>query len=145
MVHVGEAREAAWRGTLLFYHGFVASKESQFKELDSLARAGFLAIGVDNVGHGARRYPDFRPQDFFPVALLSQNAARDENVPARHARALHETLAPLYAAHPEREAYLEYPESGHFMLEHEWNDLWHHTVAWYERFRTGDFRTGGQP
>lgn len=31
----------------------------QLKELESLAGQGFLAVGVDNVGHGERRYPDF--------------------------------------------------------------------------------------
>jgi len=41
------------------YHGSSASKESHAKELSSLAEAGFMAIGVDNVGHGERKYSNF--------------------------------------------------------------------------------------
>lgn len=46
------------RGTVLVYHGLLASKETQEKELKSLADHGFLAVGVDAVGHGERKYPD---------------------------------------------------------------------------------------
>lgn len=59
LVHQGDAHAAARKGTLLFYHGLGAGKDQARMELDSLARRGFLAIGVDNVGHGARRYGDF--------------------------------------------------------------------------------------
>ena len=51
-----EARDL--RGTVLVYHGLTACKETQEKELAGLARRGFLAVGVDAVGHGERRYPD---------------------------------------------------------------------------------------
>ncbi len=50
--------ERELRGTVLVYHGLTACKETQEKELASLARRGFLAVGVDAVGHGERRYPD---------------------------------------------------------------------------------------
>lgn len=50
---------AAAHGTILFYHGFTASKEVNRKELHALAEAGYLAVGVDNWGHGERRLPDF--------------------------------------------------------------------------------------
>jgi|SRR5579884_2681587 len=46
-------------GTILFYHGFSASKEHYVVELEALANAGFLAIGIDAIGHGERRYPHF--------------------------------------------------------------------------------------
>jgi uncharacterized protein len=51
--------EAARRGTVLFIHGLGADKERNRPELDRFARAGFLAVGLDAVGHGERRYPDF--------------------------------------------------------------------------------------
>ncbi len=51
--------KAAEQGTILFFHGLAASKEAQVKELTNLAEHGFLVIGLDNVGHGARRYADF--------------------------------------------------------------------------------------
>ncbi len=44
---------------ILFYHGFKGSKESNLRELNSLASHGYLAVGVDALGHGARRYVDF--------------------------------------------------------------------------------------
>jgi hypothetical protein len=28
---------------------------------------------------------------------------------------------------------VEYPDSGHFMREQDWNDLWARTVQWFER------------
>jgi len=57
-------QESGRRGTILFYHGFGGSKEQLYVELAVLAAAGFLAVGVDAVGHGERRYPDF--VDRFP-------------------------------------------------------------------------------
>ncbi|HNY13488.1 MAG TPA: alpha/beta hydrolase [Candidatus Wallbacteria bacterium] len=45
---------AARRGTILFYHGLTVCKETNLKELESLAASGFLAIGIDNAGHGER-------------------------------------------------------------------------------------------
>jgi uncharacterized protein len=46
-------------GTVLLFHGLGAHKEANLPELHQLASAGFVAVGVDAVGHGARRYPDF--------------------------------------------------------------------------------------
>ena len=45
--------------TILYYHGFGGRKENEVAALSSLARRGFLAVGLDNVGHGARRLPNF--------------------------------------------------------------------------------------
>jgi dienelactone hydrolase len=44
---------------VLFYHGFTVDKQAQLPELNTLAAAGYLAIGVDAAGHGERRLPDF--------------------------------------------------------------------------------------
>lgn len=44
---------------VLWYHGFTADRSASRPELETLAKAGFLAVGVDAVGHGARRLPDF--------------------------------------------------------------------------------------
>ncbi len=59
--------ERAKRGTILFYHGFGESKDGYVSVLQRLAAAGFLAVGVDGIGHGERRYPDFRER-FPPIA-----------------------------------------------------------------------------
>lgn len=47
------------RGTVLLLHGFGASRESQRTEARSLAQHGYLAVTIDAIGHGARRYADF--------------------------------------------------------------------------------------
>jgi alpha-beta hydrolase superfamily lysophospholipase len=52
--------ESARHGTVLFYHGFGESKDGYVEVLQQLAQAGFLAVGIDGVGHGERRYPDFK-------------------------------------------------------------------------------------
>ncbi len=50
--------DAPWPA-VLWYHGFTADRNASRPELEILAQAGFLAVGVDAVGHGARRLPDF--------------------------------------------------------------------------------------
>jgi pimeloyl-ACP methyl ester carboxylesterase len=45
--------------TVLVCHGLGADKDVQQRELVTLAEAGFLAVGIDAVGHGERRLPDF--------------------------------------------------------------------------------------
>ncbi len=55
----GLLKDASAKGTILFYHGFNACKEVNRKELHALAAAGFLAVGVDNWGHGERRLADW--------------------------------------------------------------------------------------
>ena len=50
---------AAERGTILFYHGLTAQKESNLSEYRVLTDAGFLVVALDNAGHGARRLSDF--------------------------------------------------------------------------------------
>lgn len=217
-----DRERAADKGTVLFYHGLGASKDAQDKELSSLAQRGFLAIGVDNVGHGERRYPDFdwrfsgknpdfgkeligavaataqetprlveallqagiiRPdrlgligvsmggyiayaallnerrikaaavilgspdwwegsddspnrylERFYPAAILSQNAGQDTSVSPAHAREFHQQLAPYYAAAPERQQFIEYPDSGHFMLEPDWELCWERSLGWLEAY-----------
>ena len=46
------------RPTVLWYHGLGSGKDDARAELARLAEAGLLAVGVDAVGHGARRAPD---------------------------------------------------------------------------------------
>lgn len=58
-VYKGSLDAATDRGCILFFHGLGASKDVQLPDLESLAARGFLVVGVDGVGHGERRYPDF--------------------------------------------------------------------------------------
>jgi len=43
---------------VFWYHGFNSDSRANDAELQRLTDAGFLAIGVDAVGHGSRRRPD---------------------------------------------------------------------------------------
>ena len=52
------ATDSTPRPVVLFYHGLHSTKETHRKELESLATRGFLAVGVDAVGHGERRIED---------------------------------------------------------------------------------------
>jgi alpha-beta hydrolase superfamily lysophospholipase len=51
---------------VFWFHGFGVDKETHRKELEQLARAGFLAVGVDAAGHGARRLPDLDARQAAP-------------------------------------------------------------------------------
>lgn len=218
----GKMERAAAQGTVFFYHGLGSSKDNQDTELYSLAEAGFLAVGVDNFGHGERIYADFEhcfssdnpdwgrnmlhavvqtaqelphlvnhfaqrgwinPQrmglvgvsmggyiayqaalyekrlnavsvllgspyfweegfdsphesiaSFYPVALLSQNAGQDESVDPRHAREFHQKLSSYYHKCPEREQYIEFARSGHFMQEEDWETAWNNNLRWLGHF-----------
>ena len=220
--YTGSIGEAAQRGTILFFHGLGASKETGDKELTSFANNGFLAIGLDNVGHGHRRYNDFdyrlsssnpefetefiravsltaaevpaiideliakhnaNPQRFgvagismggfvtyaaltedqrikaacpilgspefngspsesphhqldlfYPRAILSQNAGKDQSVPPRAAREFTRALSPYYEQNPSLLKYIEFPGAGHFMPESDWNRLWQNVIDWFVTF-----------
>ena len=43
---------------VLWFHGLSVDKETHRKELERIAGAGYLAVGVDAAGHGERRLPD---------------------------------------------------------------------------------------
>jgi len=213
----------AFRGTVLHYHGLTEKKEQYRGLLSEYAARGFLAVGVDAIGHGERRAQEFdletsdfrnvlrwveesaaevsavldaltalvgpgigpaavsgvsfggyiafaatareprvtalvsilgspdltdggryrelagrsphrEPARFAPRPVLAINAALDQSVPAAHARSFIDALRPLYAAQPERLAYHEFPSSGHFITEPEWDVAWERTHAWLERF-----------
>jgi uncharacterized protein len=59
LTFLGSPELAKEHGTVLFYHGFGGTKERPAEYLTGLAEAGFLAVSLDAVGHGERRFPDF--------------------------------------------------------------------------------------
>ncbi len=218
MAFNGAPADAARKGTVLFYHGFTASKEANRGELASLADSGFLAVGVDNVGHGERRDPEWeakfgpggnwarhfrqltrrtaeevgavidalagrglaervgvcgismggmigyeslvcdqrvravaavvsspryisdaeRLARLFPAAILSQTGGLDEIVAFEDVARFHRALAPYYAAAPERQQWIHYPESPHIMRPQDWDAAWRKTLAWFDCHLSGD-------
>lgn len=59
LLYQGRLGEAVQKGCILCYHGLTASKDIWLHDLKDIARRGFLAVGVDSIGHGERRYTDF--------------------------------------------------------------------------------------
>jgi hypothetical protein len=57
--YCGSPELAMEHGTVMLYHGFGGTKERVEYYSAALAEAGFLAVSLDAVGHGERRYPDF--------------------------------------------------------------------------------------
>ena len=89
---------------VLWFHGFGVDKEMHRPELERLAEAGFLAVGVDAAGHGERALPDLEQrkagtqEDALRTVLeLAPQTARD--VPA-----IVDTLAAEGLADPKRVA-----------------------------------------
>ncbi len=62
IVRPGGASSANALPTVLWFHGLGADKELHLPELQRFAAAGLLAVGIDAVGHGRRRLPDFEQQ-----------------------------------------------------------------------------------
>lgn len=219
LVSAGAPTDAARRGTVLLIHGLGANKEGNRLELDRLAQAGFLAIGLDAFGHGERRYDDFdarfnRPDRehrfietvvatvneipalvealkqsglahdgavglmgismggfigygaaakravdalvalisspvwkvdvpehpirhlpaFFPTAVLSIVAGKDDLVDARLVKGFHDRLATEYQGSPSRQALEVFLESGHHMRQEDWDAAMAKTTEWFRRF-----------
>lgn len=206
--------------TVLWFHGLAADKDVHLPELRRFAATGLLAVGVDTVGHGERRLPDFEqqfarlPEDslplftslvartvsevpvlidaliaggcadgeriavagvsmggcivygavcrdrrlcaavallgspertqpaphsladehFFPTALLSITAERDNIVPPAAAQALHERLTPRYAEAPDRLRHQTIAGAPHFMSAEDWECAVAEACAWLVRF-----------
>ena len=219
LIYKNTMETASRNGAVLFYHGLGASKDKQMKELEDLASLGFLAVGIDNVGHGDRKFDDFeerfsetntgrvnniisavretaaeinllinglldkkmvinskigivgismgafiayaipmlddRPktmvailgsptlegvsisssneiEKFHNLSLLSMNAGKDRVVPPEQTRELHLKLKEFYPDYNSRFKYIEYPDSGHFMEEDDWNKCWNKCLEWFK-------------
>ena len=69
---------------VLWFHGFRAAAADNRGELARIAAEGFLAVGVDAVGHGARRDPELAariaasPAGALPVMLAQADATAAE-------------------------------------------------------------------
>jgi len=207
---------------VLWFHGFTAGKATHRPELERLAQAGFLAVGIDAAGHGERRLPDFaerfagtdkeneqeffslvaqtadevpeildllcrdgladetrigaagvsmggmitygavtldrriraavallgtpdwphpaspylRADRFYPTALLSITAGRDETVSPDSARAFHSFLEERYRQDPERLRYVELEGSLHMMTLADWDRSIRESIDWITHFTT---------
>ena len=80
------ADSSASRACLLCYHGFTSSTAAWLHDLDRFVQAGFTVAGVDAVGHGRRRNPEFDRRFADPAdrkaALIDVVRATSAEVPA---------------------------------------------------------------
>ena len=97
-------------------------------------KAATPILGSPKWKSSLEKSPHNHPEKFFPVALLSQNAGKDESVSPVFAKDFHRKLEPFYKEKPEKLKYIEFPDSGHFMIEEDWNELWDNTVNWFCKF-----------
>ncbi|QSQ26010.1 hypothetical protein JY651_14245 [Pyxidicoccus parkwayensis] len=97
-VHVGSREEALRKGAVLLFHGLGASKEVHTAELSAFASRGLYAVGVDAVGHGARRYPDFDTRFSFE----DPRRRHEEFLTVVRESARHDADARLGGSHPRR-------------------------------------------
>lgn len=72
---------------VLWFHGFGVDKETHRAELERIAGAAFLAVGVDAAGHGERRLPDLdarqaAPRDEALRTMIELASATADEVPA---------------------------------------------------------------
>lgn len=75
------------RAAVLWYHGLGARASDNRTELARIADAGLVAVGVDAVGHGARRLPDLDARIALPLEgarreMLALADASADEVPA---------------------------------------------------------------
>jgi hypothetical protein len=85
---------------------------------DPRIRAAVALLASPEWPHPAS--PHLEIDRFFPTALLSITAGRDEAVPPTAARAFHSDLEELYRQHPERLRYVEIEDSLHMMTPEAW-------------------------
>jgi hypothetical protein len=137
--------------------GLLGISMGAFAALDAACRDDAVAATVSILGSpdwSPRRGPvteemrAFLPRDpahndsrLAGRPLFMANAGRDEHVDPAPARRLAQALRPLFATTPDCLVHLEYPDSGHFMREEDWADMWPRAV----RFLAGHLGAGAAP
>lgn len=80
------------RAAVLLFHGFGVDKSVHRPELEKIAAAGFLAIGIDAAGHGERRLPDLDARIAAPRAEAKETMLDLANETAAEVPALIDEL-----------------------------------------------------
>lgn len=100
--------------------------------IDPRIRAAVALLASPEWPHPASPHREI--DRFFPTALLSITAERDETVPPAAARTFHSDLEERYRQHPERLRYVEIEESLHMMTPADWAWSIRELAAWLSRF-----------
>jgi uncharacterized protein len=100
--------------------------------IDPRIRAAVALLATPEWTHPAS--PHLEIDRFFPTALLSITAGRDETVSPDAARTFHADLDERYRQNPERLRYVEIEESLHMMTPADWAWSIGESVTWLSRF-----------
>jgi dienelactone hydrolase len=107
--------------------------------IDPRIRAAVALLATPEWPHSAS--PHLEIERFFPTALFSITAERDEAVAPAAARSFHAELEERYRRYPERLRYVELAESLHMMTPADWAWSIRESVEWLSRFTAdGDVR-----
>ncbi|MCB1862548.1 MAG: alpha/beta fold hydrolase [Gammaproteobacteria bacterium] len=101
--------------------------------LDPRIQVAVSILGSPVLKPLAAASPHRNLERFSSVRLLSQNAGRDEIVPAAEAEQFHARLQRAYADHAQRFEHLNYPNSGHLMAVDDWIQCTDRMVTWFDR------------
>ena len=96
-------------------------------------RVAVTILGTPEIEQASSSSPQYNLEKFSTIRLQSQNAARDEIVMAAEAHRFHAGLQHLYDDYDDRFEYIEYPDSGHFMEQKDWNRCIGRMVHWFDR------------
>ena len=100
--------------------------------IDPRIRAAVALLASPEWPHPAS--PHLEIERFFPTALFSITAGRDETVPPATTRAFHSDLEERYLQHPERLRYVEIEDSLHMMTPADWAWAIRESIGWLSRF-----------
>jgi uncharacterized protein len=100
--------------------------------IDRRVRAAVALLATPEWQHPAS--PHLEIDRFYPTALLSITAERDETVSPDTARAFHSELEERYRQHPERLRYVELEGSLHMMTIADWAWSIRKSIGWLARF-----------
>ena len=76
--------------------------------------------------------PHNKIQIYSKLSLLSLNAGKDDVVPTEQTKEFHLKLKKHYLDYEQRFKYFEYPNSGHFMEEDDWDKCWDQCLKWFK-------------
>ena len=80
--------------------------------------------------NGFSESPHEKIEKYDKLSLLSLNAGKDIIVSAKHTKEFHLNLQSYYSDYESRFEYIEYPDSGHFMDENDWEKCWKQCLEW---------------
>lgn len=99
---------------------------------DHRLQAAVSILGSPHWEGDEEHSPERHLEKFSSIHLLSMNARKDDLVPPHFARDFQAALRDYYTDYEQRFAYVEYPNSDHFIDDEDWVDCWAKTLSWFK-------------